>query len=597
MCLLNSDPFLGSSLIDMYVKCGSLAQAQQVLDKLPIRNVVVWTALIAGYAEQGYGGKAIISLQEMRRDGVCPDDVTYICSIKACGSIGALDKGQELHADVTMKGMEINVLISSTLVDMYAKCGSLPAAQVVFDKLPICNEVACTALIGGYTEHGHAEEALNCFEQMQQEGIPVDTVTFACSLKACGSIGAIKKGHKLHAQIMKRGLQTDLIVSNSLIDMYGKSGALPEAQMVLDKLPFRNVVSWNALIAGYVEHEHGVEALSCFKRMQFEGINSDAATLSCLLKACGLIGEIEEGQEIHVEIVRKGLATETVVGNALVDMYAKCGLFGRAWEVFEKLSVRDVVSWTALITGYAEYGSFVQALDCFNQMQHNGVPPDATTYLCILKACSGLGAVNKGQELHAGIVQSRIKLDFKIGSSLVGMYAQCGWLQKAQEVFDTLPIHNVPLFNALITGYAQLGEVEKVFLHIGTMIAEGLQLNIATLVSIFNVCSHAGLVDKGKVYLVNMSKYYGIIPALAHYNCVIDILCRAGGVDMAVVLIQKMPFHPGAVGWHGLLGACQRCCNGELGMQAFQYAVELDEKDSSAYISMLNILATEKYNV
>ncbi|KAI5066635.1 hypothetical protein GOP47_0019259 [Adiantum capillus-veneris] len=579
----------------MYAKCGFLQQAQQVFDKLSVKNVVVWTTLIAGYAEYGYGDVAICHLDEMQRHGVCPDGVTYICGLKSCGKIGATDKGQELHTEVTTKGLETDLILCSTLVDMYAKCGSLQSAHAVYDKLTVPNIVACTALIVGYTDHGFALEALQCFKQMQSKRIPADAVTYVCSLKACGSIGATNEGYRLHAQILKEGMEADLLVCNTLIDMYAKSGALFEARVVLVKIPSRNVVSWNALIAGYVEHEYGVEALSCYKCMQIEGITPDDATLSCTLKACGITRNAQEGQEIHSELIRRGLAIDTPVGNSLVDMYAKCGFLDKAREVFERIKGRDVVSWTALITGYTEFGSFEEALYSFYQMQHEGVTPDATTFLCTLKACSGLAALDTGQEIHAEIAKTRIELDFVFGTSLVSMYAQCGWLEKAVEVFDNLTCHNVPLCNALLTGYAQLGEVEKVLCLTDQMITEGLPPNVATFASLFNACSYAGLLHEAHVHFECMSKMFGIIPTLTHCNCIVDLLCRAGLVDMAAALIQIMPFHPCAVVWHDVLGACQRCRNVELGLQAFSHAFGLNEKDSAVYISTLNIFVMEEY--
>ncbi|KAH7291467.1 hypothetical protein KP509_29G017900 [Ceratopteris richardii] len=590
MSLLESDLFLGSALIDMYIKFDSLHLAQEVFDALLTRNVIIWTSLIAGYVYHGFSDLAIFYLEEMEKNGICPDGVTYISGLKACSNMKDLRKGEKLHAEVIMKGLDRNHYLCGTLVDMYSKCGQLSSAHEVYVTLQAPNEVAFTSLIIGYVENGLPHEALQFFKQIQC-GISMDAVTYVCCLRACRDMGSLKEGSELHVRLIKEGLDRNLLVCNTLIDMYAKSGALSEAYSLIVKLSCRNVVSWNALIAGFIEHERGFEAFNFFISMQEEGIIPDDATLSCALKACGLTRKYQEGQKIHTELARRGLAIDTALGNALVGFYAKCGFMDKALEVFESLQTRDVVSWTTLITGYSECESFEEAICCYYQMQNERVPLDMTTFLCTIKACNGLAALDTGQEIHAEIMKKRIKLDPIVGSSLVGMYAECGSLEKAQEVFDKLLSVNVPAYNTLLTGYAQSGNVGKVFSNISMMAQEGLSLNVATFTSILNVCSYTGLLDEAQAWLQCMIVNYGAIPTFVHYSCVIDLLCRAGSVEVAVVVSKMMPFHPSGVVWHDILGSCQQCNHVELGTQTFNYALELNGRDSSIYVGMLNIFS------
>eukprot|EP00250_Pteridium_aquilinum_P009322 c18595_g3_i1 orf=2-544(+) len=180
--------------------------------------------------------------------------------------------------------------------------------------------------------------------------------------------------------------------------MYAKCGSLTEAQDVFDELPYRNVVSWTSLITGYVEHGHTEEALDCFERMQREGFSPDRVTFLSVLRACGSLGTVDKSQQIHAQILKCGLLErDVVVGTALVDTYGKCSLLAKAKEVFDMLRVHDVVSWNALITGYAYHGYGEEALDCFKQMQRQGVSPNRVTFASALKACGTLGASDKGQ--------------------------------------------------------------------------------------------------------------------------------------------------------------------------------------------------------
>lgn len=502
------------------------------------------------------------------------------------------EQGRVLHADISTQGfLKTDVYVGCALVDMYAKCGSLAKAQDVFDMLPVRNVVSWTALITAYVKHGHGDKALHCFEQMQQEGLSSDSVTFTCSLKACGIIRAIDKGRAIHSDLTRKGLEKDSAIGSTLVDMYAKCELLSEAEKVFEKLPVRNVIAWTALIAGYTDHGHGKEALNCFKQMRQEGVYPDAVTYICSLKACSLVKASQNGRAIHAEISRKGLESDLIVGSTLVDMYVKCGLLTKARAVFDKLPVRDVVLWTTLMDGYAEHGSEEEALNCFNLMRHQGFSPAAATFVCGLKACSNLGSTIKGQELHSEITKKGLERDLLVGNTLVDVYAKCGSLADAKDVLEKLPTRDVITWTALATGYGQQGETENMFCIFDRMVGDGVKPNLATFVNVLNACNHAGLVEKGQMYFEAMCNEYGLIPTLDHYTCMIDLLARAGHTGKVLDMIKKMPFHPGIIVWHIVLGACKKWGNVELGRHAFDNALRLDEKDASVYVSMFNIYA------
>eukprot|EP00250_Pteridium_aquilinum_P009844 c18973_g3_i1 orf=3-605(+) len=200
----------------MYAKCGLPFQAQHVLDELPVKNTITWNALMAGYAKHGYNEAALQCFEQMQLDDISPDSATYICSFKASCSLGRQDKVCEIHAEVERNGLlKYDSLVGSTLVDTYVKCGLLARAQEVFDRLPLKSVLSWTTLISGYVENGHAEESLKCFEQMQLDGFSPDSVTYVCSLKACGSIKDSDKGEEIHTEIVRRKLfKGDLFVGS-----------------------------------------------------------------------------------------------------------------------------------------------------------------------------------------------------------------------------------------------------------------------------------------------------------------------------------------------------------------------------------------------
>ena len=585
---------LGNALISMYAKCGTLAKAQEVFDQLPVRNVVSWNALVSGYTQHGDGNKALNCFRRMQHESISPDSVTFLCILKACGAIGATEKGKEIHAEMIKEEfLENYVELGNALVDMYCKCGALTEAEEVFEQLPLQNVVTWTSLISGYAQHGFGEEALNCFKCMETFGLSADAVTFVCILKACGSTGAVDRGREIHSSIVREELlENNVLVGNALIDMYAKCGNLMKAQEVFDDLPVHDTVSWTVLIAGYAQHGHSEEALNQYDRMQQDGFSGNNAIFLSILKACGSIGAREKGEEIHVEINRRGLLEEnSSVGTALVDMYAKCCELVKARDIFNNISFQDLIAWTTLIAGYIQHSGGVEAVDCYSRMQNEAICPDEVTFLYILKACSIIGALNKGKEIHAKLVMENLGKRADIGTVLIDMYAKCGLLTKAQEVFDQLSVHNVATWSVLIAGYGQRGEDDTVVDLFDKMIGEGIQPDIITFTAVLNSCSHSGLVDRGQMYFDRMSKAYGITPTLEHYTCMVDLFARTGHLDKTVAAIKEMPMNACVEAWSTLLSACRKWGNMDLGRVAFEHATVLDEKHVAAYVCMWNIYA------
>lgn len=518
-----------------------------------------------------------------------------VALLKCCARSREKERGCLLHDQIAGDGsLQKNILVGTALVDMYAKFGMLAKAQDVFDKLPNRDVVLWNALISGYTQHGWSREALDCFERMKSQGFSLDEVTFACSLKACAVAKAIEKGEGILAEIKKEGLLAkSQIVGNAVVDMYAKCGLLENARQLFDMLPVRNLVTWNALITGYAQNEHGEEAVDCYEKMKVQEIFPDAVTYACVLKACGTIGARDKGQEIHGDIEKIGfLRSDQIVSNALIDMYGKCGLLVKAFQLFNDLHFRDVVSWNALIAGYVHNERGEEALNCFEQMRLQGLSPSAVTFACCLKACGCIGAMARSTEIHAHIAHSGLlKSNQVVGNALVDVYAKFGVLEKAQEVFDILPNRNIVSWNSLLTGYAQLGEVECVLDSVSRMREDGFDPNLVTFRIILGACRHAGLVEKGLTYFEEMSRTHGIGLLMKHQGCIVDLLSRAGQLEFATAITKDAPAHPSNVMWLTVLGACQKWGNKNLGDEAFEQAVPLCEDKAAAHVSLYNIYA------
>ncbi|MCO5577721.1 hypothetical protein L7F22_031553 [Adiantum nelumboides] len=477
---------------------------------------------------------------------------------------------------------------------MYAKCGALGKAQEVLAALSFHDVVLWNALIGGYAKQGLGTEALDSFNIMQHKGISPNAVTFTCILNACGTTRAMDIGKQIHENIAKEGLlKNNVVLGTALVDMYAKCGALAKAQEVLEDLPSRSVVSWSALIAGYAQHGQGEQALSCFDQMQYEGISPDRVTFISILKACGSIKAFDKGSHIYNRIIQLGLLkSDVMLGTAVVDMYVKCCALAKAREVLEVLPFRNVVSWNTLITGYAQQSQGEEALDCFARMQCDRILPDAATYACILKVYGSLNALDKGELMHDEIVRQRLlENDVVLGTALVDMYVKCGALVKARKALKLLVSRNVVSWNTLIAGYAQQGQAEEALYLYKQMQLEGISPDAATFSSVLTSCSHLGLVEDGYAYFTSMSEKFDLKPQLEHFSCMVDLYGRAGHLDKAARVIQQLPCTDDSFILSALLAACQKWGDVKVGKWAFQEAVRVDKSEGGAYVLMANLHA------
>eukprot|EP00250_Pteridium_aquilinum_P018914 c24231_g4_i1 orf=1-3099(-) len=545
------DVYVRSSLVDFYGKCGSLMEARVLIDKQPVRDLVSYTALMAGYVEHGVGDEALECFEQMRSEGMSPNAVTFVCSLKASVILGSIERGQQIHTEIVKKGCDGNLFIGSSLVDLYAKCGLLLDAQEVFDELLDQDVVCWTALIAGYVEHGFGEEALHCLEKMELDGVAQNAVTFMFGLKACSAIGAIGRLRELHIDIAKAGCEHHLVVANTLVDTYAKWGSLADAWTVFNKLLVKDLASWNALILGYSEQGLGEEAFVCFQNMKAEGMYQDVVTFVNSLKACGSMGGIDAGRELHLEIVKEGFETILCVGCALLDMYMKCEFFEEAGEVFRFLPARDVVSWTALIEGYAELELHEKALNCMKQMQQEGVAPNSFTYASGLKACKGIGLNSNGQELHAGVVKLGLDNDVVVCNSLVDMYASLGLFLEAEAVLDKLPLPDDISWNALMGGYGEYGLNDDVLDCFEFIQQEGFTLNAATSVLALKACGSLGVIGKGQeIHTELIKERLEKDPFVS--SSLVDMYSKCGFLGEALEVFSELPDQD-VVAWTALI--------------------------------------------
>lgn len=295
---------------------------------------------------------------------------------------------------------------------------------------------------------------------------------------------------------------------------------------------------------------------------------------------------------MHAQIVKLGFMSDLCVGNSLMNMYAASGDMALCRKVFDEMPVRDVVSWTVLITGFKDFGRFDDALIVFERMKSEGVMPNQVTAVNALAACAGLEAFDIGVWIHEYVKRREWELDVILGTSLIIMYGRCGRIEEGLRVFEEMSEKNVMTWNAVIRGLALSKNGEQALRWFSRMEDEGIQRDHATFTAVLSACVHLGNVDMGShIFSSLVDGKYGIQPSLEHYNCMVDLLARANFLDDACKLINEMPFEPCASTWGTLLAGCRAQGAFELAEFAAWKLVELQPRNSSYYVVLSNLYA------
>lgn len=400
-------------------------------------------------------------------------------------------------------------------------------------------------------------------------------------LKACALLPMLKLGKVLHSEIVKLGIERDVMVGTSLIDMYGKCQEIVCARKVFDHMPDRNVVSWNAMIGGYMRNGDTRIASVLFESMivktsvtwnemisgyarngdlvmakqVFDGVPEvlkNVVTWTVMVDAYACVGDMEAARKLFDRMTERNFYAWSV----MIMGYFKKGDVVKAREIFDGMSVRNLVNWNSLISGYAQNGMCEEAYSAFRKMQEQGFEPDEVTVASVLSACAQSGMLDIGREIHESIVKNRIELNEFVVNGLVDMYAKCGDIVSARLIFDGALVKNDATWNSLITGFAIHGKCREAIEFFTRMEESGVGPDEVTFLSVLSACAHGGLVEEGLTVFAKMEKY-GLKPNVKHYGCLVDLLGRAGKLQEAFELVKEMPMGPNETVLGALFGACR----------------------------------------
>lgn len=588
---LDTDPVVGNALVNMYSKSGNLDAATRAFNHLSERNVVSWTSIIKAHSQHGHFRDALSLFHQMQLEGTIANKFTVVGVLSACSMQACLAEGKQVHTCIMGRGFESDVVVGNALLNTYSKCGSLEDTSRMFDKMSEKDHYSFTTMIGAHAQCGQWKEAHQVFEQMHSQGWMPNKITFVTILSAFSSHKGLSNCKQIHTHIVNGDSDLDVVMGTALVNMYSSCGSPEDARKVFNKLPQRDGMLWNAIIAAYTQHNQSREALELFQQMQLEGLVPDKYTFVTIMDTCASHATLMESKRIHAQALASGLQGDLVVGIALINMYGKGGNVDIARAIFYDMFERGVVSWTAMIAVHVQHGQYKQALNIFLHMLLEGVLPNEMTYVTMLSACASQAVLGEGKRMHACIVGSRLPLDIVIGNALVNMYSKCGSLEDTKGAFDRMPDRNVVSWTAMISALSQHGQGKQALQVFQQMQQEGELPNQVTFIGILVACSHAGLVDEACCCFASMYQIYGISPTVEHFNCLIDLLGRLGQLDEVIYLIHSMPFPPTTTSWMILLGACRLHLDVNMAEFAADHVFKSEPENDAPYISLANIHA------
>ncbi|WZZ90740.1 hypothetical protein YC2023_119319 [Brassica napus] len=576
---------ISAKLVNLYCYLGSLALARHAFDNIHNRYVYAWNVMISGYVRLGSSSEAIKCFSLfMTTSGLQPDYRTFPSDLKACRSL--LD-GIKIHSSALKFGFVWDVFVAASLVHLYCRYGPVANARRLFDEMPVRDMGSWNAMISGYCQSGNAEEALALSKELKH----MDAVTIVSLLVACTEAGDFVRGVLIHLYSIKHGLDSELFVSNKLIEMYAESGNVKSCQKVFDEMTVRDLINWNSMIKSYEVNEQPLKALRLFEEMR---IQPDCLTLISLASTLAQLGDVRGGRSVQGFVLRKGWILEDVtVGNTVVDMYAKLGLVDSARRVFDWLPNKDVISWNTIISGYAQNVFATEAIEMYNEMKEGGeMTHNQGTWVSVLHACSQSGALRQGIKIHGRLLKNGLCSDVFIGTSLADMYGKCGRLEDALSLFYQIPRDTSVPWNTLIACHGLHGHWEKAMKLFREMLDEGVKPDHITFVTLLSACSHSGLVDEGRWLFELMQRDYNIAPSLKHYGCMVDLFGRAGQLETAFNFIKAMPVQPDASIWGALLGACRVHGDVDLGKVASEHLFEVEPEHVGYHVLLSNMYAS-----
>ncbi|XP_077252063.1 pentatricopeptide repeat-containing protein At3g57430, chloroplastic-like [Tasmannia lanceolata] len=440
---LEFEVLTGTALITMYCQARDLITARGLFDGMPVRDVISWNAMIAGYSREGLLHEVLALFRNMRFvQGTT--EATMVSVILACGHQNSLQDGVVIHAHAIKVGFgTTNQFVCNSLLQMYIKCRALNSALILFDAMILKDAVTWSTMMGGYVQNGQSTDTLNLFNRMilDTQILPTRPILLNVLL-ACADLGDMQVGEQIEEDYIKgsrNGFQSDARLNTVLIYMYTKCGKIETSLDLLERISpqTENVIAWNAMIKACAEVGQVDWASKLLVEMQRRDIHPNSITFLTLLPLFSSASILRKGMEAHACTIKRGFESEISVANSLIEMYGKCGRIQHSRDIFNGITNKDVVSWSLIIKSYAWNGNGMEALHLFQVMREEGMKPNHITFTAVLSACSHSGFVEKGRELFKCMKDEyELQPAMEHYGCMVDLFCRAGLLSEAYGLIE-----------------------------------------------------------------------------------------------------------------------------------------------------------------
>ncbi|KAL4568599.1 hypothetical protein LXL04_024214 [Taraxacum kok-saghyz] len=548
---------------------------------------------------------------------------TFSHIYQQCSLQKTLHHGKEAHAHMIVSGFKPTIFVTNCLIQMYIKCtnmeyahkvfdrmpqrdtiswnamvfgyagiGLLSIAQEMFDSMPERDIVSWNTLISGYLHNGSCWKSLEVFTRIRRENVELDATTFAVVLKACLGLDDHTLGIQIHGLLIRLGFVHDVVAGSATVDMYAKCKKLNESITFFNEMPVKNWVSWSALIAGCVQNDEFLSGLKLFKNMQKEGLGVSQSTYASLFRSCAGLSSLQFGSQLHAHSLKMNFGSDSIVGTATLDMYAKCGQLSDSKKLFHTLSTHNLQSYNAIITGCVRGNQGFEALELFHNLRKMDLGFDDITLSGAFSACAVTKICEFGLQLHGLTIKSKflISSNVCVQNAMLDMYGKCGALANARQVFDEMPTRDAVSWNTIIAAYEQNGNVHETLQLLVQMLTSRFEPDEFTFGSVLKGCSslktlihgmevHARIVKSG----IGFESFVG--------SALVDMYSKCGKIENAKKLHEKMD-HKTMVSWNAIISGFSIQQQSEESQKLFSKMLESGTKpDNFTFATILDTCA------
>eukprot|EP00250_Pteridium_aquilinum_P021341 c25092_g1_i1 orf=273-3575(-) len=562
-CGCESEVAVATSLVSMYGKFGNLESARRLFNKMHERNILSWNGVLKVCAQYGLGKEVFQLLDQLKQEGMMPNDVTLISSLSVCANKTDIVRGKQLHVCIGHEKQKSELVLSNALIKMYAKCDSLQDALIISEKIVQKDIFSWNSLLEACAQKGDQMMAFQLLDQMRHEGVLPNTVTFIGILESCNASSNLSRCRDLHASIVQGEFKEDVTIASALVKTYGFCGNIMLARTVFNTVSNRDTILWNTMMSVYARQGHCTSILQMLDQMHQEGQLPTSITYVSLFSACASSEFVSEGMRLHSCISHSKLELDISLMNSLIFMYGKCGRHEVSERLFFDMPKRDRVAWSGMIAIYAELEYSKKALQLFYQMVcQEEILPDKITLVSTLSACTCSALLAEGKEIHTHITALGFDAGTEVANSLANMYGKCGALEDAWALFENLSKKDTCSWNTMFASLLHHGHDVSAIHLFKQMQQEEVYPSEITYASMLSACGNlASLINGRHVHVSIVCNAVESVPTIG--NSIVSMYGKCGSLDDALRQFDRLSARD-IVSWNTMIAAyAQHGCGEE----------------------------------